>query len=56
MIGSDTGVDTEGDGDCVGVTGGRWRDRIFGLSSSFWISCSISFLADLAVMGSVFET
>ena len=59
MIEDDSGLgldNIEGVGDLAGVTGGRWRDKIFGLSSSFWISCSILFLVDSAVMGSVFET
>ena len=57
IIGAGTGLDNnEGVGDLAGVTGASWRDKIFGLSSSFWISCSISFLAEFAVIGSVFET
>ena len=59
MIEDDSGLgldNIEGVGDLAGVTGGRWRDKIFGLSSSFWISCSILFLVDSAVIGSVFET
>ena len=52
MIGAGTVLDNdEGVGHWAGVARGTWRDKIFGLSSSFLISCSISFLADFAVIG-----